>query len=182
MAMTNQVDDCGGGAPDGRRFYGKYRGLVTKNNDEMFLGRIKATVPDVLGSKESGWAMPCMPFGGDGMGMFCLPKVGAGVWIEFEHGNPDYPIYTGSWWGAISQVPSDVYGPVPWKKLMMKTEGGSVFIMDDTPVTGGITLKTSGGQLIKLTQQGIEITFGPGRTIKLAADGLKVFDTALEVT
>jgi hypothetical protein len=79
MAMTKLADDCVGGAPDGRRFYGKYRGIVTKNNDEMFLGRIKATVPDVLGTEESGWAMPCMPFGGDGMGMFCLPKVGAVV-------------------------------------------------------------------------------------------------------
>ncbi len=181
MMTTDNTDNCDGSAPGGRRFYGKYRGLVTKNNDEMFLGRIKATVPDVLGSKESGWATPCMPFGGDGMGMFALPKVGAGVWIEFEHGDPDYPIYTGAWWGSISQVPSDVFSPVPWKKLMFKTEGGIVFLMDDTPVTGGITLQTANGQVFKMTQTGIELTFGPGRTIKLGPDGLKVFDTALEV-
>ena len=181
MMQMEKIDECVGGAPGGRQYFGKYRGIVTKNNDEMFLGRIKATVPDVLGKKESGWALPCMPFGGDGVGMFCLPKQGAGVWIEFEHGNPDFPIYTGSWWGSVAQVPSDVYSPVPWKKLLMKTEGGAMFIMDDTPVTGGITLKTSSGQTIKMTQTGIEITFGPGRTIKLGADGLKVFDTALEV-
>lgn len=180
MTAGETGESCGS-SPGGRRFYGKYRGIVTRNNDEMFLGRIKATVPDVLGSNESGWATPCMPFGGDGMGMFCLPKVGAGVWIEFEHGDPDYPIYAGAWWGSIAQVPPDVYTPVPWKKLMFKTEGGTVFIMDDTPVTGGITLQTASGQVIKMTQLGIEITFGAGRTIKLGADGLKVFDTALEV-
>jgi len=31
------------------------------------------------------------------MGLFALPSVGAGVWIEFEHGDPDYPIWSGCW-------------------------------------------------------------------------------------
>lgn len=181
MTDTRGDQECGGISPGGRQFLGKYRGIVTNINDEMFLGRIKAKVPDVLGDKESGWALPCAPFGGSGAGMFCLPKVGAGVWIEFEHGDPDYPIYTGAWWGSLAQVPAEVYTPMPYKKMMIKTEGGTIFIMDDTPVTGGITLQTAGGQVIKMMQSGIEITYGPGRTIKLGADGLKVFDTALEV-
>ena len=77
-------------------FYGKYRGLVTDIQDPLMLGRIKAQVPDVMGSDDSGWAMPCAPFGGSQAGFFALPVVGAGVWIEFEHGDPDYPIWAGS--------------------------------------------------------------------------------------
>ena len=61
------------------------------------MGRIKARVPDVLGDRESGWAMPCAPFGGSGMGFIALPSVDAGVSIEFEYGDPDYPIWSGCW-------------------------------------------------------------------------------------
>ncbi len=167
---------------NGQQYFGKYRGIVTNISDELFLGRIKAKVPDVLGSEESGWCTPCAPFGGDGMGMFCLPKVGAGVWIEFEHGDPDYPIYTGAWWGSISQVPTDVYTPVPYKKLMLKTEGGNVFILDDSPgPLGGITLQTAGGQSIKMTSTGITITFSSAQTVTIGPSGFNVFNGALEV-
>ena len=86
--------------------------------------RIRAKVPDVMGDLESGWAMPCVPFGGSGMGFFALPKVGAGVWIEFEHGDPDYPIWTGCWFGSMAELPSDLLAP-PYKKVMMVTEGGT---------------------------------------------------------
>jgi uncharacterized protein involved in type VI secretion and phage assembly len=167
---------------DGQKFYGKYRGIVTSNSDEMFLGRIKAKVPDVLGSDESGWATPCAPFGGDGMGMFCLPKVGAGVWMEFEQGDPDYPIYSGAWWGSIAQVPTDVFTPVPYKKFMIKTEGGNVLTLDDSPgPLGGITLQTAGGQSIKMTSLGIEITFSASQVVKISPTGFDVFSGALSV-
>ena len=164
-----------------KRFYGKYRGIVSDNSDKMFLGRVKAKVPDVFGTKESGWAYPCAPFGGDGAGMFVVPKKGAGVWIEFEQGNPEKPIWSGVWWGATPQVPTDVFTPVPWKKLMIKTEGGTTFILDDTPITGGITLKTASGQVLKMTATGIELTFSPKSTIKLGPKGVSVNDGALEV-
>ena len=74
------------------KYYGKYRGKVTDINDPLMIGRIQANVPDVMGDQDSGWAMPCAPFGGKGMGFFALPTTGAGVWIEFEHGDPDYPM------------------------------------------------------------------------------------------
>ena len=64
-------------------FYGKYRGVVTDIKDPLMTGRLKARVPDVMGEKETGWAMPGAPFGGSGTGFFALPKVGAGVCIEF---------------------------------------------------------------------------------------------------
>ena len=90
---------------NGNTFYGKYRGVVTDNQDPRRIGCIRARVPDVYGDLESGWALPAAPFGGNGMGFFAVPAEGAGVWIEFECGDPDYPIWSGCWWGAASEMP-----------------------------------------------------------------------------
>ena len=161
-------------------FYGKYRGTVTDIQDPLMIGRIRARVPDVLGDQESGWAMPCAPFGGDGMGFFALPKSGAGVWIEFEHGDPDYPIYSGCWWGSAAEVPPLLLAP-PYKKVLLKTEGGHSILLDDTPGIGGITLETSGGQKIVINTMGIEIDNGQGGSIKLTGPQVSVNSGALEV-
>ncbi len=161
-------------------FYGKYRGVVSDNMDPLMTGRVKATVPDVLGDRESGWAMPCVPFGGSGMGMVVLPSVGAGVWIEFENGNPDYPIWTGCWWGSAADVPPDALVP-PYKKTMIVTEGGHKITLDDTPGVGGITLETSTGQKIVLSGLGIEIDNGMGGKIAMTGPQVSVNDGALEV-
>jgi uncharacterized protein involved in type VI secretion and phage assembly len=165
------------------KFYGKYRGIVTDNQDPLTIGRVKAKVPDVLGDQESGWAMPCAPFGGSGMGFFALPTKSAGVWIEFECGDPDYPIWSGCWWGSAKEMPSTLLSPSsPSKKVMLKTEGGHTILMDDTPSTGGITLETSGGQKIVINSKGIEITNGKGAGIKLTGSKVSINNDALEVT
>jgi uncharacterized protein involved in type VI secretion and phage assembly len=158
-------------------FYGKYQGVVTDNRDPETRGRIKARVPDVYGDDESGWALPCAPFSG-----FCaLPKVGAGVWIEFEGGDPDYPIWCGCWWGSASEMPT-VLLPSPDQKVVLQTEGGNRITFDDLPGAGGIILETSGGQKIKLTATAIEIDNGHGATIKMSGPTVQINDQALEVT
>ena len=68
------------------RYYGKYRGTVTNNADPENLGRVKAQVPGVLGQAETGWALPCTPYAGNGSGVYAVPEPGATVWIEFEAG------------------------------------------------------------------------------------------------
>jgi hypothetical protein len=84
------------------KYYGKYRGMVTDINDPLMLGRIQAKVPDILGDQDSGWAMPCVPCDLSNEIGSALPKVGAGVWIEFEKGDPDYPIWSGCWYDSSS--------------------------------------------------------------------------------
>ena len=159
------------------KFFGKYRGVVTDNRDPLMLGRIKARVQDVLGSNDSGWALPCMPYAGSGVGLFLIPPVNAFVWMEFEHGEPDYPIWTGCFWaqGEVPAIPA-----VPEKKVL-KTDTGTI-TLDDTPGVGGITIETTTGMKIAISATGIEINNGQGGTIKLTGPRVSINDTALEVT
>ena len=166
---------------NGNAYYGKYRGMVTDNRDPLMMGRIRAKVPDVMGENESGWAMPCAPFGGSSTGFFAIPPLNAGVWIEFEHGDPDYPIWSGCWWGSAAEMPPLLLAP-PYKKVMIMSEGGQSITLDDTPGIGGITLETSGGQKISISPTGIEIDNGQGGSITLTGPQVSINNGALEVT
>lgn len=163
------------------QFWGKYRGVVSDINDPLMQMRVKATVPDVYGDGTSGWAMPCAPFGGDKVGFFALPTVGAGVWVEFEHGDPDYPIWTGCWWGAPSEIPPKWLLP-PYQKVMLVTPAGHSITLDDSPGVGGITLETADGAKVTMSSTGLEITNGTGAAIKLSGPQVSVNNGALDVT
>lgn len=96
------------------RWFGKYRGTVVDNADPTQRGRLKVTVPAVLES-QSVWAMPCVPYAGNGVGFVALPPVGAGVWVEFEGGDPSFPIWAGCFW-ADGEMPSPgTPGVKQWK-------------------------------------------------------------------
>jgi uncharacterized protein involved in type VI secretion and phage assembly len=90
-------------------FYGKYRGTVSQNVDPQELGRVQVVVPDVT-IEPLGWAMPCTPYAGPGVGLYAIPPVGASVWVEFERGDPEYPIWSGCFWGQ-GELPPAATGP-----------------------------------------------------------------------
>jgi uncharacterized protein involved in type VI secretion and phage assembly len=96
-----------------RRFYGKYRGLVVDNHDPESLGRLTLRVPSVLGPKVvTGWALPCVPYGGDlNQGFLCIPEPGAGVWVEFEEGDLEFPIWVGTFWSKLGRDNSELPKP-----------------------------------------------------------------------
>ncbi|MCP4341214.1 MAG: hypothetical protein GY799_20615 [Desulfobulbaceae bacterium] len=113
------------------RFYGKYRGVVTSVDDPESMGRIQANVPEILGDEVSPWALPCTPYAGDGLGAYAVPPVGAGVWIEFEAGDPSRPIWTGCWWGR-NQVPKNEQGTDATPPIkIFRTESGTMLSFDD---------------------------------------------------
>lgn len=167
------MNQSAGGPP----FYGKYRGVVTDNRDPLMLGRIRAKVQDVLGDNESGWALPAAPYAGNGVGLFLIPPTNASVWIEFEHGDPDYPIWSGCFW-AQGEVPAS---PVLAEKKVLKTDACTI-TLDDTPGIGGITILTQDGATIKLSATGIEIDNGKGGSIKLSGPQVSINQGALEIT
>ena len=164
--------------PPSGRFLGKYRGVVTDNADPEKLGRVRARVPDVTGSDQTGWALPCAPFTGAGVGFYALPENNACVWIEFEHGDPDYPIWTGGFWGRRDDVPNEAQQQ-PTRRVELRTTAGHRVVLDERD---GITLEASGGQKIVVGANGIEIRDGKGGVVKIDGGRVNVNDGALEVT
>lgn len=125
-----------------KRFYGKYRGVVIDNIDELMLGRILAIVPTVPGSLLN-WALPCAPFTGPEVGHFMMPAIGANVWIEFEGGNPNFPIWCGGFWEELEFPYAEALDPAdPALVKVIKTKTAT-FILNDTPETGGVILETN---------------------------------------
>lgn len=110
----------------GSSYFGKYRGIVTDVDDPENQCRIRATVPAVLGEHECGWALPSAPFAGDKHGMVMLPEVGSGVWIEFEAGRLDVPIWSGAWWAAGERPKPQGAGV-----RVIVSEKGHTVILDD---------------------------------------------------
>jgi len=117
------------------RFYGKYRGLVSNNQDPLNLGRVQAMVPEVLGGIPTGWASPCAPYFGPQAGFFAVPPVGAGVWIEFEAGDTSRPVWVGGWWGQ-AEVPMKPGGGEsrPTTKIL-RSDLGLIVALDDAAQT-----------------------------------------------
>ncbi len=173
--------------PDNRsdtRYYGKYRGTVVNNVDPMNMGRLQAQVPDVLGSTPSQWAMPCLPLGGAQTGLFTIPPIGAGVWVEFEQGDSDNPIWTGCWWGSAAEVPALALATPPaLSRIVLQTQLQNAIVASDAPgPTGGIMLKTTTGAMIMINEVGIVISNGQGATISLTGPSVMVNNGALMVT
>jgi uncharacterized protein involved in type VI secretion and phage assembly len=165
------------------KYFGKYRGTVITNVDPLQIGRIQAQVPDVLGDTTSSWAMPALPLAGPQMGHYVIPPVGAGVWIEFEQGNKSYPIWTGCWWGAASEVPATALAGSPTQpNIVLQTQGRHSIVLSDLPGGPGITLSTGSGAMLVINDTGIVITNGQGATISLTGKTVTVNEGALAVT
>lgn len=169
------------------QYYGKYRGTVMNNIDPEQRGRIQAFVPDVLGLTPSTWALPCVPIAGKQEGVFATPQVGAGVWIEFEQGDPDYPIWTGGFWGLAAEVPALALAPPPippGQNIVVQTTGQNTLLLSDaapSPATGGIVLKSPTGAMIVVNDTGIYISNGKGAAITLVGPTVTVNNGALVV-
>ncbi|MFO7634632.1 MAG: phage baseplate assembly protein V [Caldilinea sp.] len=163
-----------------RQFFGKYRGKVENNLDPLQLGRVQVSVPAVLGEGTLSWALPCAPFAGSGVGFFAVPPTGANVWVEFEAGDPDYPIYAGGFWG-VGETP--VLPALPFTKAIVTDT--ITLKLDDTPGIGGFTLEVNPPAVavpIKLVcnTSGIEITCGAA-SVKLTPVSVSLNNGALEV-
>jgi uncharacterized protein involved in type VI secretion and phage assembly len=165
------------------RFFGKYRGTVINNVDPMQMGRIQAMVPDVSNVVPTSWAMPCVPVAGLQMGQFTLPPIGSGVWVEFEQGDPDFPIWTGCFWGSAAEVPSAarLVPPAIAGITLQTTLQNSIQVSDLAGPTGGIVLKSASGAFIAVNDTGIYIQNGKGASVVMVGRTVTVNEGALVV-
>lgn len=165
------------------KFFGKFRGTVVNNIDPMQIGRIQAMVPDVSNVALSSWAMPCLPVAGIQMGVHTVPPIGAGVWIEFEKGDPDYPIWTGCFYGSAAEVPAlalTVPPGVPGITLQTTLQNG--LTVNDVPgPTGGIMIKSATGATLIVNDTGIYIQNGKGASLVMVGPSVSINNGALNV-
>jgi uncharacterized protein involved in type VI secretion and phage assembly len=164
-------------------FYGIYRGIVVNNVDPMFMGRIMVTVPDAGGITPSTWAMPSVPLSGKQMGTFMVPQIGAGVWVQFEAGDPDKPVWTGGWWSDPAEVPSLARAGVPDDpNIVLQTTLQNAVVISDLPgPSGGIMLKSTTGATIIVNDTGIYIQNGKGASIIMTGPTVTINEGALVV-
>ena len=147
------------------RYFGKYRGTVVNNLDPENRGRIQAIVPDVQGLIPMTYALPCLPAAGKGSGSFIVPELGSSVWIEFEQGDPDYPIWTGCFWASTLELPEmGIASTPPAHNIVFQTTGRNSITVFGIP-GGGITLcagpiATPSSPRIMITATGIVLTNG----------------------
>lgn len=140
------------------RFFGKHRGKVESNVDPMLMGRLQVSAPTVFGSGMLAWAMPCVPFAGPQVGFFFLPPTGANVWLDFEGGDPDYPVWSGCFWG-LGECPATP--PAPGVSVL-KTAAFTLQVMEVAPAAPLVTISTVTGASISFGPAGIEVKTSAG--------------------
>jgi hypothetical protein len=153
------------------RFYGKYRGIVTEVDAETM--RVKAFVPTVLGEVETGWCMPCVPYAGSGVGFAFLPAVESGVWIEFEGGDPSFPVWVGGYWRE-GEVPAEAGEEV----RVIVTAAPLELKLDDQQRS--IALSDASGNTLTLDASGISLE-SSGSSVLVSDASVSVNEGSLEV-
>jgi uncharacterized protein involved in type VI secretion and phage assembly len=166
--------------PESPRFFGKFRGVVKNNKDSLGRGRLLVVVPQVLENQEV-WAMPCVPYAGKERGFFAMPDAGTGVWIEFEAGNPSFPIWVGCFWNK-DDIPSADSKP---EIKFFKTKKFTLRIDDSV---GEVTIENESGSQVVLTATDVTVKSSTvkteatgGKKTELSAVSFSVNDGALEV-
>jgi len=165
-----------------KKFFGKYRATVINNIDPQTRGRLILNIPDVLSLIPSSWAEPCTPLAGTTgfpMGVYMVPPIGAGVWVEFEQGDPNYPIWVGCRTGSSADIPKKaLIGNPAFPNAVIQVGQNKIIIHDTTvpptPKTGGIIIESTTGASIVVNDSGIYINNGKGASIDMIGPLVKI--------
>lgn len=185
MTVRTASGTSGQTRPGRKEYLGKYRGVVLQNIDPLGIGRIQVQVIGVF-TLASSWAMPSFPVAGMQTGVVGVPPVGAGVWVEFEQGDPDCPIWTGCYYSTRAEVPPMVQlvpPPIPAVTIQTPLQN-SIQVSDapPSPVSGGIILRSATGTAaIIVNDSGVYISDGKGGMITMVAGVVTVNSGALIV-
>ncbi len=159
------------------RHYGKYRGTVSDNADPENLGRLTAKVPEVLGTVDTGWALPAAPYAGANVGVFAVPPAGSGVWIEFEAGDVSRPVWSGCWWAA-DQLPKNEKGTAATPPLkIIRTEKGLMVSMDDDGQTISVS-DEDGSNIVTIAVQDGKVTVKGASKVVVEAPQIELVEDA----
>src|SRR5262245_31329681 len=170
------------------RFFGKYRATVNDNADPENRGRLRLIIPAVLGNEViSGWALPCAPYGGAAdQGFFFIPEKESSVWVEFEGGDLDYPVWVGTFWGkpggetetpkindADGAEQGEAQNP-PTRKVIKTVKGHTIQLEDGDGDEMVIVLDAVNSNRIVMGSDGIKITDKKGNFIEMTEDAFTI--------
>jgi uncharacterized protein involved in type VI secretion and phage assembly len=168
-----------------KKFWGKYKATVAVNEDPELRGRITCFVPDVLGEVPSTWCEACAPLAGPTgfpMGVYLVPPIGAGVWVEFQNGDPSYPIWAGCRFATGDAPPFAFTGLPGSPSIVLQTLGENSITISDLPGEGGIMLMcTRSGASLTINDLGILIQNGKGASISMVETGIDFNQGALTI-
>lgn len=156
-----------------KKYFGKYRATVVQNVDPELRGRIICEVPDVLGLVPSSWCEACAPLAGPTgppMGVYFVPAIGAGVWVEFEQGDPNKPIWSGCRFAPGNVPPLALAGTPLSPNIVLQSSLQNMIMISDlppSPATGGIILQSTTKAMIVVNDSGIYLSNGKGATMTL---------------
>lgn len=154
---------------------GKFRGVVVDNADPLRMGRVQALVPDAGGDAPSTWALPCLPLAAAQLGLFAAPPIGARVWIEYEHGDLDRPIWTGCFWDSVDDVPPGLVPAAPRARgLALVLPNRTTVAVGDEPGGPAVRIETAGGASLTVTDDEITLQTAGGARLSLGAAGLRL--------
>jgi uncharacterized protein involved in type VI secretion and phage assembly len=168
----------------GPAYFGKYRATVLSTTDPMVQGRIMVQLADRYGPFPSTWALPAVPFAGKGMGgVVALPQIGSMVWVEFEAGDPDYPIWSGGFWPDAAGFPVlALAGATPLApNIHFQTTTGVSVTLSDLPAKQ-VQVMTPTGAMLVIGASGITISNGQGASIVMSGPSVIINGGALVVT
>jgi uncharacterized protein involved in type VI secretion and phage assembly len=166
------------------KYLGLYRATVVNNIDPLKQGRIQAIATDVSGLTPTSWVMPCLPMTGIQSGIYAVPPIGSGIWLGFECGDPDRPVWLGGWWGSTAELPALALAGNPASpSIVLQTTLQNTLAISDMPgPAGGLMLKSTTGAMIVVNDVGIIISNGKGASIVLAGPTVTLNNGALVVT
>lgn len=157
-------------------YWGKYRGTVIDNVDPMVGARLLCDVPSLPGGVLN-WATPCVPYAALEEGFLSVPPVGANVWVEFEGGNLDHPIWTGCFWEAeeIPEMPD--LSPEEPDAIKVFRSKSCTLVYNDLPAEGGITMSAADPAVdvpvtVKLSSLGVAIEVGDLKLLMNPEEGI----------
>ncbi len=154
-------------------FFGLYPATVHNNQDSSGQGRLEVILNTIPGETGPRWAMPCVPYAADNVGLCLLPENGDRVWVAFEEGILTQPVWMGSFWEPSHQLQ---VGP---EVKFLRTLYGLVAIDD---VNQKLTIETSDGAKLEMengavtltSSDGGHVTLGNGTAIIEAPGGQKI--------
>lgn len=131
------------------RYYGIYRGFVSSNQDPDNRGRLQLTVPKVYGDQTyKRWADPKGMYAGKGIGSFWIPNKGDPVWVQFEDGDPRFPVWDYGWWRK-GDAPE---GAKPENKIIQTTSGHRIEMDDENEL---IRIRDAHGSVVIMNSDGL---------------------------